>query len=40
MGTGVGVTENKLCVLIFSTTAVFNISYSKKNAATYYHKCA
>ena len=37
---GGGVIEKKLFVLIFSTTFVFNSSYSKKNAATYYHKCA
>ena len=27
------------CVLIFSTTFVYNISDSKKNLARYYHKC-
>jgi hypothetical protein len=29
-----------MCVLIFSTTFVWNISHSKKNPARYYHKCA
>ena len=33
------VTKHKMCVLIFSTTFVLNISYSKKNSARYYHKC-
>jgi hypothetical protein len=28
-----------MCVLIFSTTFVWNISHSKKNSASYYHKC-
>jgi len=32
--------EHKICVLIFSTNFVWNISHSKKNSATYYHKCA
>ena len=31
--------ENKMCVLIFSTPLVWNISHSKKNSATYCHKC-
>ena len=33
------VTEHKICVLIFSSTFVWNISYSKKNSPRYYHKC-
>jgi hypothetical protein len=33
------VTEHQMCVLIFSTTCVWNISHSKKNSARYYHKC-
>ena len=32
-------TEHKMCVLIFSTTFVWNISHSKENSAKYYHKC-
>jgi len=31
--------EHKMCVLIFSTTYVWNISYSKWNSSIYYHKC-
>jgi len=31
--------EHKMCVSIFSTAFVWNISYSKKNSAKYYHKC-
>jgi hypothetical protein len=34
------VIEHKMCVLIFSTTFVRNISHSKKNSERYYHKCA
>ena len=30
--------EHKICVLIFSTTFVWNISHSKKNSGRYYHK--
>jgi hypothetical protein len=33
------VTKRKMCVLIFSTAFVWNISHSKKNSARYYHKC-
>jgi hypothetical protein len=33
------VIEHKICVLIFSTTFVWNISYSKRNSARYYHEC-
>jgi hypothetical protein len=34
------VIEHKACVLIFSTTFVWNISHSKKNWARYYiHRC-
>ena len=32
--------ENKMCVLIFCTNFVWNISHSKKNSARYCHKCA
>ena len=30
--------EHKVCVLIFSTKFVINISHSKKNSARYYQK--
>ena len=30
--------HDKMCVLIFSTTVVWNISHSKKNSVRYYHK--
>ena len=33
------VSEDKMCVLIFSTTFVRNISHSNKNSARYCHKC-
>jgi hypothetical protein len=33
------VTEHKICILIFSTTFVWNISHSKKNWATYDQNC-
>jgi hypothetical protein len=33
------VTEHEMCVLIFSTTFVSNISHSKKNLARYRQKC-
>jgi hypothetical protein len=32
------VTEAKMCVLIFSTVFVSDISHSKKNSGRYYHK--
>jgi hypothetical protein len=31
-------TEHKMCVLIFSTNFIWNISHSKKNQGRYYHK--
>ena len=37
--TGKKVTEHKMCVLIFSTTFVWNISDYKKNSARYDNKC-
>jgi len=30
--------EHKMCVSVFSTTFVWNVSHSKKNSARYYHK--
>jgi cytochrome c oxidase subunit IV len=33
------VIEHKMCVLIFSTTFVWNISHSLEKWARYYHKC-
>jgi hypothetical protein len=33
------VTDYKMCVLIFSTTFIWNSSYFKKNSARYCHKC-
>ena len=33
------VIEHKMCVLIFSTTFVWNIFHSKKSSARYWHKC-
>jgi hypothetical protein len=33
------VIEHKMCVLMFSTTSIWNISYSNKNAVRYCHKC-
>jgi hypothetical protein len=32
--------ESETYVVIFSTTAIRNISHSKKNSERYYHKCA
>ena len=32
--------EHKMRVYIFSTSFVWNVSHSKKNSASYYHKCA
>jgi len=32
------VIERKMCVLIFSTNCVWNISHSKKNSLRFYHK--
>jgi len=36
---GEKVCNRKMCVLIFSTTFVWNISHSKKNSTIYDHKC-
>ena len=33
------VTEYKMCILIFATAFVWNISHSKENSARYCHKC-
>ena len=33
------VTEHKMCVLIFSTIFVWNISHCKNNSVRYCHKC-
>jgi hypothetical protein len=33
------VIDHKMCVFIFSTTFVWNISHPKNNSARYYHKC-
>ena len=30
--------ENKMCVLIFSTTFFLKLSYSKNNSESYHHK--
>jgi hypothetical protein len=37
-GGGDEIVENIICVLIFTTTSVWNISHSKKNSAKYCHK--
>ena len=31
--------KNQICIVILSTTLIWNISHSKKNSARYYHKC-
>ena len=31
--------ENKICILVLSTTFVWKISHSNKNSARYHHKC-
>ena len=36
---GKKVTEHKMCVLIFSTIFIWNVSNSKKNSTRYCHKC-
>ena len=36
---GKNVIEHKTCVLIFSTTFIWNISHSKMNSRRYCHKC-
>ena len=33
------VIEHKMCILIFYTTFIWNISHSKKNSVRYCHKC-
>jgi hypothetical protein len=33
------VIEHKICVLVFPTTFVWNISHPKKNSVRYHHKC-
>ena len=33
------VTEHKMCVVMFSTTIIWNISHSKENSARCYNKC-
>jgi hypothetical protein len=38
-GLSQNVTKPKTCVLIFSTTFIWNISHSEKNWVTYYHYC-
>jgi hypothetical protein len=36
---GKKVAEHKTCVLILSTTFIWNVSHSKKNSTRYCHKC-
>ena len=36
---GENVTETNVCIFVFHYNFVWNISHSKKNWATYYHKC-
>ena len=31
--------EHKMCILVFSTTCLWNVSHSKKNSEKYYYKC-
>ena len=34
------ITELEMCVFIFCTVFVWNVSHSEKNSARYYHKCS
>jgi D-alanyl-lipoteichoic acid acyltransferase DltB (MBOAT superfamily) len=36
---GGGITERKICALIFCTVFIWNISYSRRNSTRYFHKC-
>jgi len=38
VGVGEGLTERKMCILIFSTTFVCKISRSERNSLRCYHK--